>query len=134
MEQVSWRLYVMLVSVVVGIYYLYVGIRYYRQDFKILLKRALKPPNPKEIESIRVDELKALNQVARILEESFDELAGIEVTQEEALSLAREQLSGRPGLEKQVIKEALEQLVAGKAKVVFGLELTQSELKTIWQD
>ncbi len=132
MEQDSWQLYIMLVSAVVGVYYIYVGVRFYRSDLQNVVTRVLKPPNTREAETIQVTELEALNQAARLLEESFDGLAGIEITHQEVLSFAREQLSGIPGLENSVVRQTLEQLVASKSKTVFGLELSHSDLKTIW--
>ncbi len=136
MEQVSWSMYVMAVGLVAGIYYLYVGVRYYRQDFKNLLNRIFQPPersldNQEGEESpISKEELEALSKASRTMEEGFDELAGIQATKEEAISVAREYLAGftRP-----VFREGLEQLVLRKTKEVFRLELTPTDLKMLWE-
>lgn len=139
MEQISWQTYVMSVGLVTGAYYLYVGFSYYRQDFKNIISKVLKPPDRKatgqEVEaySIQEAELEALNQASQALEAVFDELAGIQVSKEEALSVVRDQLSGFAGLEQQAVRQALEGLVARKAWGTFKLKLTAIDLKAIWE-
>ncbi|GAA4430800.1 hypothetical protein GCM10023091_00540 [Ravibacter arvi] len=136
MEQVSWQVYVMSVVLVTGTYYLYVGFRYYRQDFKNLLNKVFQPPerqtvyqDPEE-EPIQIAELEALSQASRTMEQVFDELTGIEVTKEEAISVAREYLSG---FKQPVFRISLSQLVSRKVKEAFKLELTPDELRAIWE-
>ena len=139
MEQVSWQVYVMWVGLVTAAYYLYVGIRYYRQDFKTIISKVLKPPDRQatgqelETDPIQSTELEALNRASQALEAVFDELAGIQVTKEEAISVLRDQLSGFKDLKQQAVRQSLEGLVARKAKDAFKLELTAMDLEAIWE-
>jgi hypothetical protein len=139
MEQISWQMYVMSVGLVTGAYYLYVGFSYYRQDFKNIISRVLKPPDRQsitqevEVDSIQEAELEALNQASQALETVFDELAGIQVTKQEAISVVRDQLSGFTDLRQRAVRQSLEGLVARKAREAFEVELTAIDLKAIWE-
>lgn len=139
MEQISWQMYVMSVGLVTGAYYLYVGFSYYRQDFKNIISRVLKPPDRQsitqeiEVASIQEAELEALNQASQALEAVFDELAGIQVTKQEAISVVRDQLSGFTDLKQRAVRQSLEGLVARKAREAFEVELTAIDLKAIWE-
>ncbi len=136
MEQISWQTYVISVGFVTGAYYLYVGIRYYRQDIKNTLNRIFQPPDRKpdhqetEENPISQHELEALSKASQTMEEVFDELSGIQATKEEAIAVAREHLAvfTRP-----VFREGLEQLVVRKAKEVFRLDLTPTDLQKLWE-
>lgn len=139
MEQVSWQVYVMSVGLVTAAYYLYVGIRYYRQDFNTIISKILKPPDRQasgqeaETDSIHPADLEMLNQASQALEAVFDELAGVQLTKEEAISVVRDQLSGFKDLRQQAVRQSVEGLVARKALEAFKLELTAMDLKAIWE-
>jgi hypothetical protein len=136
LSNVSWSEYGEIIAVVLVIYYLIVGIGYFREELKKVLTGKLpKTPNSKKTENsfketdLSLEELEAVVQDLRYA--IFDR-AGKEVGKEELLNLLKGRLKGYAGLQRPAYRVAINNYIIANAKELCGVLFNKHELNSAW--
>lgn len=133
LSNVSWTEYLAAVGALLILYYLVIGIRYYRKEIKNLLKGRMKTGHTagveKMAEEISFEELEA---VVFDLRYAVLDKAGKNTTKPELLKQLAGRLENYAGLRKPAYRAAINNAIIQHAKDSCGIMFTEEELNEAW--
>ncbi len=133
LSNVSWEEYLAAVGTLLLLYYLVIGIRYYRKEIKNLLKGKIKTGDntrsEKSAEEISFEELEA---VVFDLRYAVLDKAGKNTSKPELLRQLAGRLEHYAGLRKPAYRAAINNAIIQHAKDSCGIVFTEEELNEAW--
>ncbi len=135
LSNVTWKEYLVALGVLLLLYYLLIGIKYYRKEIKNLLrgKRARPVFNIHSEQSSEEVSLEELEAVVFDLRYAILEKAGKNTSRQELLRQLSERLANYTGLRKPAYRVAINNAVIRYAKENCGIEFSEEELNETWE-
>jgi hypothetical protein len=134
---VSWKEYLVVLAVTLVVYYVFVGIRYYRKELDSLLKGELPKFNKlvkKEDDNSTRNpaDFEELEAVVDDLRYAIFEKAGKLTGQQELAEQLNKRLQNYSGLQKPAYRVAINNYIIRNAKEICGVVFSESELDGMW--
>jgi hypothetical protein len=141
-SSISWRQFILAIIIIVGLYYLYIGVSYYRKDWLYRLS-AKKSPNlsprpvasPTAIAAVSPEPNPLLPLVHDLVDEirAFLNAAGTIEDKETFLTKLRQLIQKYPSLKDTAFQPSINQLIAIDTKSQCSLELEEEEIDGLWE-
>lgn len=135
-SSISWQDYLMAVAIALTIYYLVVGVKFYRSEVKELFKSKHKPlgltmdtgeePPPENNDLVEIE-----NLISRV-KEVFDMAANQQLTTaevEEFLSLV---FADYPSIKHSDWRASVNELVVSESEEIANIDLTLQQVNLLW--
>ncbi len=140
LSSVTWGEFMVTVIVVIILYYLFIGFRYYREEIKSLLSGRLSKANPqKEQQQTIPDDAQDNDDLFDELETVVNDLryevldkAGKKTSKQELLEQLKNQLRGYSGLQRPAYRTAINNYIIMHAKEICGIDFSEWELNNAW--
>lgn len=136
---VSWKEYLLAIVIVLVVYYVCLGLKYYREEIKALLagkfpKRIATGDNPYQPDLNGRDdsEMDELEYITNDLRYAIFEKAGKQVGKSELLQLLEDRLADYNGLYKPAFRVAINNYIIQHAKEICGVTYHEHELNSAW--
>lgn len=152
--QISWSLYTIIVIVFLAGYYLFVGLKYYREDILQLLSgktitsgdtansTPAQPPLIKPDQSLpklnmqetfeKQNFFQLTKSLADEIQAFLNEAGGNKITKEEVITSLQLLLSRYPALKDSSFKEFLQNLIETECETNCSVHLSEEELSALW--
>jgi len=134
LNKVSWSEYAGVIVILLIIYYLYIGARYYRHEIKTLLSGKLPKTMRKDNAAQKSEGLSndpsfdELETVVNDLRYSVLDKAGNPADKAELLGKIKQRLANYSGLRKPAYRVAINNYILTNAKELCGVVFSESEL------
>jgi len=141
LSNVSWSEYLAAVVILLVLYYVIIGLKYYRKEITSLLsgklpnkdntsKNVLKSPEGRQQDAPSFDELEA---VVNDLRYSILDKAGNPAIKAELLGQLKQRLASYAGLRRPAYRVAINNYIITHAKEICGVVFSESELEAAWE-
>jgi hypothetical protein len=141
-SSISWEQFILTIVVIVGLYYGYVGVSYYRKDWLYRLSGKKSPgssfqpvvPSPAMPTGVA-----AANPLLPVVHDVVDEIRallqaeGSAANKENLLDKLRRLLQKYPTLKNTAFQPSINQLIAVDMKSKCSIELRQDEIGGLWE-
>jgi hypothetical protein len=141
-SSISWEQFILTIVVIVGLYYGYVGVSYYRKDWLYRLSGKKSPgssfqpvvPSPAMATGVA-----AANPLLPVVHDVVDEIRallqaeGSAANKENLLDKLRRLLQKYPTLKNTAFQPSINQLIAVDMKSKCSIELRQDEIGGLWE-
>ena len=134
-SEITWSQYLLSAGVLLGLYYLAVLGRYYRQEVKQLLSGKAgaplecPPPGEEEDHFLSYEELK---EVVSQLHHGIHEEAGKHASRQDLLIRIQAILANYGGLRQPASRDAINRYILRQAEEQCGVVLGEAELEAVW--
>ncbi len=139
-SSISWQQFILTIVVIVGLYYLYIGISYYRKDWWYRLA-AKKSPNlsPRTVAAPAMQGASPTpNPLLPVVHDLVDEIRAL--LQAEGSAAIKDELLGKlerllqkyPTLKDTSFQPSISQLIYIESKNQCALELDEDEVSSLW--
>lgn len=132
LKNFSWSDYFIAIAILLLIYYLFVIVRYYKDDLKSLLKQPTKITATENDEAINNDFETLQNIVSDLKREVFDQAEG-HWDKTQLLSQISDQLSGYKDMDRLAFRVAINHFIIQHAKEICGVVFSEQELEEEWE-
>jgi hypothetical protein len=138
LSYVSWKDYLLAMVILLAVYYVCLGLKYYRDEIKALLRKFPKrfttgdesqQPNLNAANDAEMDELEFIINDLRY---AIFERAGKHIGKSELFELLKERLADYNGLYKPAFRVALNNFIIQHAKEICGVTYNEDELNSAW--
>lgn len=139
LNKVSWSEYAGVIVILLIIYYLYIGARYYRHEIKALLSGKLPKIMRKDNAAQKTERLSndpsfdELEAVVNDLRYSVLDKAANPADKAELLGKIKQRLTNYSGLRKPAYRVAINNYILTNAKELCGVVFSESELNAAWE-
>jgi hypothetical protein len=141
-SSISWEQFILIIVVVVGLYYGYVGVSYYRKDWLYRLsgkKPGVASLQPAQSPAAMPSGVTAANPLLPLVHDVVDEIRallqaeGSAAVKDDLLDKLRRLLQKYPMLKNTAFQPSINQLIAVDTKSQCSVELVQDEIDGLWQ-
>jgi hypothetical protein len=131
--EISWSSYVTIVIVLLVIYYLFIGLRYYRTElFRIFAGRKIPADAVKE----EVPEKKNIFQLTRSLSDEIqaylDEAGRNTLHKEEVITSLQSLLAKYPSVTDSPFRKVIQNLIVTECETCCSIHFGEKELSELW--
>lgn len=150
--EISWNGYITIVIVLLAVYYLFIGLRYYRDDLLQLLSGRKFPQTDKPLTvlpSTKLDqtphqanlkqafEKQDFFQVAQSLGDEImaylNEAGRDKLNKEDVMQSLRSLIAKYPPIKNSPFREVIQNLIVTECETNCSIHLSEQELSTLWQ-
>jgi len=140
-SSISWEQFILTFIVIVGLYYLYVGVSYYRKDWLYRLRGKKSPnvsPRPVASPAATAAVSPKPNPLLPLVHDLVDEIraflnaAGKIEDKETFLTKLRQLIQKYPTLKDTAFQPSINQLIAIDTKGQCSVELAEDEIDGLW--
>jgi hypothetical protein len=142
-SSISWEQFILTIVVIVGLYYGYVGVSYYRKDWLYRLSGKKSPgssfqpvvPSPAMATGVA-----AANPLLPVVHDVVDEIRallqaeGSAANKENLLDKLRRLLQKYPTLRNTAFQPSINQLLAIDCKNHCSMDLDENEIRALWKE
>jgi|HubBroStandDraft_1064217.scaffolds.fasta_scaffold235893_3 hypothetical protein len=142
-SSISWEQFILIVVIVLGLYYGYVGVKYYRKDWLYRLS-GKKPggasPQPAQSPAATPSGAAAANPLLPLVHDLVDEIRallqakGVTVDKSDLLGKLRRLLQKYPTLKGTSFQPSINQLLAVEYKNHCSVDLDENEIRALWNE
>ena len=126
-SNVSWKEYIGAMTLLLAVYYLFIGFRYYRKNILVLLSGRFR--RQQHSHDADTDEL---DSIVFDIRYAILEKAGMNASKQELLRQLCERLENYSGLRKPALRVALNNAIIQQAKDNCGVDFSVAELDDAW--
>ena len=133
LSNVTWGEYLITLIVLVVLYYLFIGYKYYREDIRWILSGNLPKRGQAGQPLAKDDTFEELQAIVNDLKYAVLDKAGKGISKTELLTRLKYRLVNYSGLQKPAFRLAINNWIISHAKEMCGVELTEQELNNNWE-
>jgi hypothetical protein len=133
LSKITWQEYLFIVAAILVFYYAVLGLKYYRPQVIQIMSRKLDGRSFFSKQSAEAD-MNELEDVARDLRYAVLEKAGPSTDKQQLLLAIQMRLKYYPGMKKPAFRVAMNNYIMLHAKEICGIEFSEAELNTAWQE
>ena len=140
---ISWEQFILIVVIVLGLYYGYVGVSYYRKDW--LYRLSGKKPGGAALQTAQSSAATpsgatAANPLLPLVHDLVDEIRallqakGVTADKSDLLGKLRRVLQKYPTLRETSFQPSINQLLATECKNHCSVDLDENEIRALWKE
>lgn len=131
---ISWGTYLLVMVILVAIYYIIIGVLYYKKEFRSLISGKDKSSGANEkVEEEQGDSLfDELEEVVLDIRSNILEQAGKNVGKADLLDRLKERLNNYGGLRNPAFRVAVNNFIIKHAEEICGVLYSEEELEAAW--
>lgn len=142
---ISWYNYAIAVLVISGLYYIFIGFKFYRQDITAFFSRKWKTSNTASVDDHEEAEF-TTSPYGEAMEGSFDELEEVvqdlktaildkagNTGKDDLLDLLKQRLANYTGLRRPAFRVAVNHFIIRQAEETCGVAFSEDELNEAWR-
>ena len=142
-SSISWEQFILTIVIVIGLYYGYVGVSYYRKDWLYRIsgkKPGSVSPQPAMSPVAMASGAAAANPLLPLVHDLVDEIRallqaeGVTADKEDLLGKLRRLLQKYPILKETTFQPSINQLVAIDCKNHCSVDLDENEIRALWNE
>lgn len=135
LSSITWQQFAVSITILLILYYSYLGWKYYPDHLSILYHQILKKINPQKQQA--ADELddatvEQLETAAADLRYAVLDKAGKSASKKELILQLQNKLASYTGLQKPAFRVAINNFLRVNAKEINGVLLSEEELNAVW--
>ncbi len=128
-NNISWKEYIGTMALVLAVYYLFIGIRYYRKNIRTSFSVRFRRRQHSNVAATDTDEL---DSIVFDIRYAILEKAGMNASKQELLRQLCERLENYSGLRKPAFRVALNNAIIQQAKDNCNVDFSTAELDDAW--
>lgn len=142
-SSISWEQFILTIVVIVGLYYGYVGVTYYRKDWLYRLsgkKPGVASLQPAQSPAAMPSGATAANPLLPLVYDLVDEIRallqaeGSATNKDNLLDKLRRLLQKYPTLKNTAFQSSINQLLATDCKNHCSMDLDENEIRALWKE
>lgn len=135
LKGISWGQYIIAVVILLGVYYLYVLIRYYKKDINGSFPHRQGTQKYEDGVTEDEDDQQSFDELQAVVDDLYAilEKAGREAGKNELLEQLQKRLANYTGLRKPPIRVAINHYIMRHAEDICGAVFSEGELDAAWK-